>query len=310
MKNRKRRFHSGILNHCYQNTVNGQLLFYSISDYLVFFTILCICASRYGVIIISVCQMPDHVHIACTASSLDELSCFMRDVFALFAKSDSKVCNRQGQLFNKSFGSAPKQGAKKARTTIAYIGNNPVERQLCSKAIQYRWNYLAYAQSDCPFSEKIVIRKASWEMKQAVNAVKAQHNRRMPLSYAFLQRLFKTLGQKEGLQLVDFIVSTYSVIDYDYSGKLFNGIGNMIKAMEYNTGSEYDLNEKNVGRSDAPYARITKWLMGNLKLTDVHDVFALPESRRADLLLEIHSELGIEIWQLAKYLRLEIIREY
>ena len=47
------------------------------------------------------------------------------------------------------------------------------------------------------------------------------------------------------------------------------------KAMEYNTGSEYD-------------------------------IFSLPESRRADLLLEMHSELGIEIWQLAKYLRLKI----
>ena len=121
--------------------------------------------------------------------------------------------------------------------------------------------------------------------------------------------MFKTLSKKERLQLVDFIVNIYSVIDYDYAGRFFDGIDNMIKAMEYNTGSEYDLNEKNFGRSDVPYARMTKWLMDNLKLTDIHDVFVLSESRRADLLLEMHAELGIEIWQLAKYLRLKIKRE-
>ena len=42
MKNDSRKFKPGVLIHCYQNTFEGYLLFYTISDYLVYFTILCV----------------------------------------------------------------------------------------------------------------------------------------------------------------------------------------------------------------------------------------------------------------------------
>ena len=70
----------GILTHCYQNTVDGFLLFYSISDYLVYFTIFCIYAVREGIRVLSLCQMPDHVHFGITAEASRDLSSFVRDV--------------------------------------------------------------------------------------------------------------------------------------------------------------------------------------------------------------------------------------
>ena len=230
----------------------------------------------------------------------------MRDVLSVYSKSDAIVCNRKGELFNIHFGSAPKKDSKAVRTNIIYIGNNPVERKLCMNAAEYRWNYLAYAVSTHPFSEKLVIRKASWAMKKAVKEVKDEHRRGKPLTYALLQRLFGTLGQKEKNQLVDYIITTYSVIDYDYASRFFGGYDNMIKAMGYTTGKEHDIQEIIVGKSDVCYQKITKKLMDELHLKDIHEIFSMSESRRTDLLFEIQAETKIDIRQLAKYFRLKI----
>lgn len=306
MKSFARKFLPGTLIHCYQNTVNGFLLFYNHSDHLVHFTIFCTCAKRYGIRVLAICQMADHIHSGVQAPSREALSLFNQEVSSKYAFSDSSVCKRKGHLFNRPFGSALKQGSKKVRTNLIYIGNNPVERQLCSKAIDYRWNFLAYADNDHPFSRKLVVRKASWAMRKAIKEVNAQHRRNQPLSYTLLQRLFGSLDREEGLQLIDYIVTTYSVIDYEYASHFFGGYGNMIGAMEYNTGSEYDIKEDNFGKSDACYGHIARWLYDNLNISDIHEVFSLPESLRTGLLMEMHSELGTEIRQLAKYLRLKI----
>lgn len=304
MKNRL--FYSGIPSHCYQNTVDGFLLFYSISDHLVYFTNLCVCANRFGIIIYAACQMPDHVHLGAIASSCDRLTRFIQEVSKAFALSDSITCNREGHLFNRPFGSAPKKDSKAIRTNIIYIGNNPVERKLCVNAAEYRWNYLAYAVSTHPFSEKLVIRKASWAMKKAVKEVKGEYKRGKPLSYALLQRLFGTLDQKEKNQLVDYIITTYSVIDYDYAFRFFGGYDNMIKAMGYTAGKEHDIQENMVGKSDVCYSLITKRLLEELHLQDIHEIFSMPESFRTDLMLEIHTKTKLDLRQLAKYFRLKI----
>ena len=230
----------------------------------------------------------------------------MQEVSKAFALSDSITCRRKGHLFNRPFGSAPKKDSKAVRTNIIYIGNNPVERKLCVNAEEYRWNYLAYAKSTHPFSEKLVIRKASWAMKKAIKEVKGEYRRGKPLSYALLQRLFDTLDQKEKRQLVDFIITTYSVIDYEYAAGFFDGYENMIKAMSYTVGKEYDIKEVNVGRSDACYQEITQKLIRELHLKDIHEIFSMPESFRTDLMLEIHAKTKLDLRQLAKYFRLKI----
>ena len=304
MSTDKRRFRSGTLTHCYQNTKNGFLLFYSKTDYLVYFTIVCMKALQHKIRVLSICQMPDHTHGGYIAERLAALSSFMRDVTSLFARIGQSAQCRRGELFNTHYGSAPKTDAKKVRTTLVYIGNNPVERQLVSKAEDYQWNYLAYAKSSHPFSEELVIRRASFAMRKAISEVKGNRARNRPLSYSTIQRLFATLDKKESLQLVDLIVSTYSVIDFEAASGFFDGYDDMIGAMHYNTGSEYDIKEVKVGRSDLCYGRICTWLMKNLHLSDIHDVFLLSESERTDLLFDINKELGIPIEQVAKYLRL------
>lgn len=304
MKHFKRLFFPDILNHCYQNTFGGQLLFYNYSDYIVYFTILCTCATDEDVRLVAVCQMPDHVHNGVITSTVESLTRFFRRVNIMFANTDARLTNRVGHLFNSPFGSAPKTTSKKERTNVIYIGNNPVERKLTKRAIDYRWNYLAYYNNDHPFSEKLVIRRASPQMRKAVAAIKTLHNQNRPVTYELLQNLFRSLDRREGLQLIDYIITTYNVIDYQYSIDLFGSFDKMLQAMDSTTGSEYDIKEEFTGKSDLCYEEITRWLFSRLPIKDIHEIFAKSPEDRFDLAVEISSELGINLRQLAKFFRL------
>jgi len=309
MKTTKRKCPKDILIHCYQNTLNGFLLFYSVKDYLIAFMIICITARRWDVHILSLCLMPDHIHIVLTADSVRILSGFIRDYSKKLALEHNRTFGEKGQLFNHPFGSAPKYGPKKARTNLAYLGNNPIERQLCSKAEEYRWNFLAYASSDHPFSEKIIVRNASYNMKRALAQVNYMAGKHIPLSYTFLQRMFNSLDNKERNQITDHIITRYSVIDYQAAIRFFDSYDKMISAFHSNTGSEYDLNEVFTGRSDHWYSLITKLLLQKTNLHDIHEIFTFTDEKKFELLQMIMRETDCPPAQICKYLHLKISTE-
>ena len=300
----KRKFYKGILNHCYQRTANRILLFYSESDFLVFFTIFCIEARKYRVVILSLCQMPDHIHVCICAESMEDLSGFVRSYTQKFAFVQNKTCNWKGALFETPFGSAPKYGDKKARTNLIYIGNNAPERRLCSKAEQYRWNYIAYAASNNPYSNRIVIRYTSFSLIKAIREVRYSFSSGKPLQYTQLQRLFKTLTRTETEQFIDYCISLYNVIDYEKAISFFGTYDRMLTAMHSNTGSEYDINERFTGKSDLCYANMSSLIMEKLKLDDVHDMFLLPEKERIKLIPFLKNRTDAFPEQIAAFLRL------
>ena len=305
---KKRKTPRGILIHCYQRSHNGFILFYSVSDYLAFFTILCTFAEQYGIKILAVSLMPDHFHISLEVDDSRKLPVFISVVTQKYAKENNRYCHRIGQLFYKSFGSAAKYGPKIARTNLIYVGNNGVERQLCQNAEEYRWGFLPYSISDHPFSEPIVIRSASPHLRNALKVVETRHRAGKSLNYKMLQRLFRPLDNKEKLQLTDRIISVYDIIDHKEAERFFDGYENMIAAMHSNTGSEHDLNEVTVGRSDACYAQITKLLMKKMHLSDIHDLFLMQDDARFGLLPMIQRETGAVPEQSLKYLRLPYIK--
>lgn len=75
MKSRKRKFYRDIINHCYQRGADGIVLFYSVSDHLVYFTTYCLLAKKHNVKVLSLCQMPDHVHDTVVVKKVEQLSC-------------------------------------------------------------------------------------------------------------------------------------------------------------------------------------------------------------------------------------------
>ncbi|MCR5520149.1 MAG: hypothetical protein K6F21_07440 [Bacteroidales bacterium] len=248
--------------------------------------------------------MPDHLHNSSSASSKSELSAFTQNYTSVFAKEHNEVCHEKGNVFHSPFGSVPKKGDKMARSNLIYLDNNPVERRLSDAAEKYRWNFLAYAVSDHPFSERLVIREASSGMKRAVKQVRIMNENGRYLSYALMKKLFSHLTHKEQLQLVDFIISTYNIIDYDGAIRYFGSYEKMLEATHSVTGSEYDLNEVFVGKNDSVYAQMTQLLLKTGRFKDIHDIFFLSREDRFHLLEFLNKKTDATLEQIAKYLHL------
>lgn len=298
-----RPFKSGILNHCYQRSADHGLIFYSQSDYLVWFTIVCIVAPRHNIKILGLCPMPDHIHMAVIAPSKKNLSRFVGEVNRIFSRLQNEVCQVKWSWFEKPFGSVPKEGSKVGKNCLLYVGNNPPERQLAEKAEDYRWTFLAYTVSKNPFSEKLVIRNATWPMRQAIKEVQAQHNACKPLRYNLLQRISQKLDSREKKQLIDFIISTYDVIDHKEALRFFDGsYQKMTEALSISTAKEHDLNESFVGWSDKPYATMTRMMMEKYELDDIHQMLSWPREQKAQAFRYLRTTTRFLPEQISKFL--------
>lgn len=293
-----------ILNHCYQRSADGGVLFYTSSDHLVFFTLYCVLARKYGIQVLALCQMPDHVHDALVVRQKTDLVRFKRELNSRFAKMYNAYCGTTGPVLERPFGSVPKMSAKKARTLIIYIANNPVERQLVSQAEEYQWGYLDYCICNHPFSEEIVIRRSSKALRTAIRCVRAQFKAGLPMNYTLLNRLSKDLSPAEIAQFKDYIISTYNVIDYRAAARYFDNYMDMLKSIHANTGSEYDLNEVFLGKTDKPYAAMTRLLMEQCGFKDIHEILSLSVERKQELYAILRKQTEVMDEQIFRYLHL------
>ena len=303
---KRRKFFKDILTHCYQRSADDGVLFYSYSDHLVHFTLFCSLARKHGIQVLSLCQMPDHVHDSVRAKCKANLGIFKREVNTFFSRQWNSRCHTKGPVLRGRYGWAQKFGDKKGRTNLIYVGNNPVERRLVEKTEDYRWNFLAYASSDHPFSKKLVIRDARWPLQKAVKEVKAQFKAGKPLNYAQLDRLFKPLTREEGQQLTDFIITTYNCIDYKDANRFFNTGEDMITSMHVTTGSEHDINEVFIGKSDAPYQQMITFLLKNHIVEDIHDIMSMTTDEKYDLFLRLKPQTEALDEQIALFLHMPL----
>lgn len=308
MKGGNRRFVPGAVNHIYQIARKGEVIFYNICDHLVYFSIFCTMAERYGIRVLKLCHMPDHIHGSVIADRKRDLSGFERDLTSLFAREHNGTCHREGPFFKTPFGSVPKVDDKKVRTNLIYVDNNPVERHICERAEQYRWNFLAYATNDHPFSEKFRKEDASKAMLRAIRVVKDRHKAGVHMPYALLRRLFKPLSRKEQLQLTDIIITIYSVIDYPAAARYFGSHEGMLTAIHSTTGSEYEMKERFVGKDDSWYTRMSNIVMAHCGLEDIHDMLTFSKERKSDLFLLLRNETMATAGQIAKFLRIPLRR--
>lgn len=303
---KRRIIYRDIVTHCYQRSAGGGLLFYCYSDYLVYFTGYCLFAKRYNVQVLSLCLMPDHVHDTLVVRRKEDLIRFKQAFNTWFSKVHKPICHCDGPLFESPYGSAVKKGDKKARTNLIYVGNNPVERQLTAKAEDYRWNFLAYVQNAHPFSKELVVRESSWPLRKALKEVDFQQESGKPMTYAQLQRMFKALTPDQGQQLTDYIITKYNIIDYQAAIRFFDNYEDMLKSMHANTGSEYDINEVFLGKSDAHYAKMVGIVKRVLNPADIHDVLALPAKEKYEIFQLIRKQSTAMSEQIAKFLRMPI----
>ena len=297
----------GALTHCYQRTVDHGVVFYKVSDYLLYFTIYCVLARRYKLRVLKLALMADHVHQAVIEEKWGDLSRFVGQVNATFSREYNAAVGRKGPLWETPYGRAYKRGDKAVRTCLVYLDNNPVERKLVLLAENYRWNFMAYAKSNHPFSERIRLRDASMPLRRALKQVQILHSQGRYLPYRLLQRLFSSLpSDKEREQLIDFIISTYSIIRYMEAIRYFGSYEEEVLAAHATTGSEFDIQEGFIGKSDACYGQMTGLLLRKKRLSDIHQIWTLSLAEKRQLFSFLRQNTSVMGAQIAAFLHLPL----
>lgn len=303
MRCKKRKFYTGEPQHIYQRTIDGFNIFYDIEDFLVFYTVFSISAKKHNVTVLQLCLMRDHVHYFIDVGHKKIMSDFICHHTSTFVREYNRSIGRSGALFEKAFGNAPKRGDKKIRTTIPYIFNNPVEKHLCQKAEDYRWNFLAYAASDTPFSKQENIMNSSKAIRRAFKEVRYCYEQGWYLNYRSMRRMFKSLSCKDKERLIDYIIVTYSPFDYDYLISFYGDYEIMLQAVNSVTGSEYDIKETYYSHSDTIYDDFAAYLK-----TEGHEavrnVIMLPSEEKLCLARKLQGAVGASAIQICKFLHM------
>ena len=229
--------------HIYEKATDGFGIFYTLEDYLFYFTLHSVLSAKYDVRTLILCIMFNHTHDEDEFVSDRTMSLFERELRREFVAGYNPRYKRKGNLFHKSFGRSVKAVGKIAKGCFVYIANNPVAGGLCSSALEYRWNFLAYYHNPNPFSEPIVRHKCSRNMKRAIKIVDVAYLAGRPLTYPLLDRIFEGLDASENKQIVDYIITRYNRIDYDAAISMFGSWENLLRAVDSMAGQEPDIKE-------------------------------------------------------------------
>ena len=301
-------YQRGAVGHIYQRARSGFVVFYSVKDSLVFFTIFSLTAAKHRIRVLGLCLMYNHIHVLVEAEDHKAIARFMQELCSKFSRTYNIRHGLKGSLFS-TYGLSNKRGGKQIRTSLAYLYNNPVEDRICKRAEEWHWNFLAYANSDHPYSEKLVLREAAVGMRKAARTVRTLHAHQRPLTYKVLDDLFKSLNINEKKQLVDFIVREYSVIDFKSTISYYGSHGNMLTAFGSNTGSEYDIREPHDPYSGMAYRKMTHHLASDKRFSGIEDVLQLPAEERIAYLNELAIACGVSLNHARKFLRIEAVED-
>ena len=285
---KKRRFIPMECNHVYQRGVSGFNIFYDREDFLVCYMILSVVAQKSNVKIVEICFMFDHVHILLESQSCQDMAAFIRDYASVFVQEYNSSIGRHGQLFHKSFGSAPKQGGKKMRSVIVYIGNNPVEKDL----------------SPHPFSVNVPARKRSRRLTRCMKYVTAVAQSGNYLNYHQLHNLFEGLSVEETEFLTDYIIMKYYPFDDTKLLSFYDDWQQMTEAMHSTAGSEHDIVEQWYHRPDDIYVKMAYYIKEYFDISPLRRVTILPLSQKKALLTQLRVNVGATLYEACKFLHL------
>ena len=243
MKTRKNRiFREGYPHHVYLKALNGNILFYRTEDYVFFLTLVYVLAKRHGIGIEAVCIMFNHVHLFVRPVKRSAFAAFLRDLQCRFSFTYNKEYGHKGPLMMPS-GYAPKTSRKSINSCLIYIFNNPVEGGMIKRAVEYKWNLLAYSTCDHPFSERLVKRDSRSRMRRVLEYVDYCFEKDTYLDYSLQNRIFNPLTPMEKKQIIDYIVCKYNPVPKDILTSRFGSYENAVIAIDSTTGSEHDIIE-------------------------------------------------------------------
>lgn len=290
MRGHKRKIAPDSYQHIYIRSIKQFIIFYSMEDRLVYFTIFAVMARTYGIIVLALALMFDHIHHLIHAADGKKYAKFIGTTTSTYAMAYNRDSGRKGPLFRKAYGNASKRRDKDVRTCVAYNYNNSVEKKLFARAEEDRWNFLAYIGNSHPFSAPIDRKKASKKLLLSMDAATRYHKRNEYLDYPVVRKLFDGLSADEREQLLDFIISLYLPIDRERLLGLYKSYDDMVIAINSNTGSEYDIDEAFDPESHQDFAQMLEITRQSSFADDPRSIILAPVAKRrqiADTLLHL-----------------------
>ena len=305
MRGHKRKFYPDVFEHIFQHSIDYNVIFYSMVDRLVFFTIFSIMAERDGVVVLALALMYNHFHCLIKTTSSKVMALFIGTVTSTFAHAFNRDIGREGALFQKAYGNAVKYSDKKIRTCISYNYNNSVEKGLYVRAEDDRWNFLAYIDNDHPFSEPIKLDCASKWLRSALKEIDSHVKDKAYLNYATVRRLFKKLSLKEREQLLDYTISKYLPIDKAALVDYYKGYDQMVMAINSNTGSEYDIKEEFDNETDRIYTQMLDIISKSSYEDRPHSVIMEKPEKKIQIANVLRKRTGAKEYQIARILHFD-----
>lgn len=162
---------------------------------------------------------------------------------------------------------------------------------------------MAYAVEKAPFSEKLRMDYARWELRKALKIVKDSSQQGIPLEYMQLEKATKELSARELQQFIDYTVKQYECIDYRALIKYYGSYGDLVTAVNSNTGSEYDMMEDTYAKDHRIYQKMIDTLC-NGKGRSMRDILGYPYEVRCRLARNLQWEHRASRKEVAKLLRL------
>lgn len=302
MRGHKRKFNPNVFAHIFQHALKYRVVFFSMEDRLVFYTIFSVMAWRYGIVVLALAIMYNHFHCLIQAVSSKVMALFIGTVTSVYASAFNRDIGRRGPLFEKAYGHSLKWDAKSIRTSIAYNYNNSVEKGLFYRAEDDRWNLLAYVNSDHPYSDPIVLKKASLKLRGALKEVDAHVRDKAYLNYATVRRLFAGLSAKEREQLLDYTISRFLPINREQLISFYKGYDEMLLAINSNTGSEYDIKEEYTRDPDSIYTQMLGLVSKSSFSHKPHSIVAASVDKKKQVASVLRTRTAAKEYQICRIL--------
>ena len=302
MKTSSRKFFPRGIQHIYQRAKDKGVIFYDDIDRLIYFSIDSVMSKRHKVQVLGLSIMFTHLHKNIIANTKRQMSSYVQDTTSVFARAYNYYHNRKGNLFQARFGSASRTDEKKIRTAIAYQYNNHVEKGLCKHPEEERWCFLAYYDSDHPFSKPIDPDNISKNLRRAIRLIDRRAEKGQYLKYSLLEDIFSTLTPEEKEQFIDHTISKYMFIDFDKATSYYNSFDAMKASFDDNTGSERTIKEDYDAFSDLDYVRINA--IFKQKGWPHSRIFTSPVDQRRGLAQALVFRRGINQAAAVKYLHI------
>ena len=305
MRGHKRKLPADTFQHIYIRSINQFVIFYSMEDRLVYYTVFAVMTKRYRVTVLALALMFDHIHHLIKTISRELYSKFIGVTTSTFVMAYNRDSGRKGPLFHKAYGNSAKRRDKDIRNCIAYNYNNSVEKLLFNRAEQDRWNLLAYIDNPHPFSKEICRKTASKKLLKSVDTVVLFHGRNEYLDYPVVRGLFEGLVPEEREQLLDFIIYLYLPIDKESLLGFYKSYDAMVLAINSNTGKEYDMNEIYDPESHQDFVRMLNLTQRSSFAADPRSIILAPDEQKWKIVKSFMDRAGASLNHAKRFLHLE-----